>query len=234
MTADIGQQQWSCKFFRLSDRTLISRVRNFVIWQKSVEFQAEARLLVAAWIWAISWHGGPVQTARTVRERAAHKSRRPEPSSHLETTCKIHHIYEDLNVLISQTREKSAVGDSAEPKQKAGRLLFFSSSASFSTNAGFSPGAGISTSARILSSAWFSLAARISQSAWFSLAARISQSAWFSVNAGISQSAWISVNAGISQSACFSLTARILPSAWFLLTASICTYFQYFIFCILY
>jgi hypothetical protein len=41
----------------------------------------------------------------------------PEPSSHLETTCEIHHIYEDLNVLISQTREKSAVGDSAEPKQ---------------------------------------------------------------------------------------------------------------------
>jgi hypothetical protein len=45
------------------------------------------------------------------------KAGQPEPSSHLETTCKIHHIYEDLNVLISQTREKSAVGDSAEPKQ---------------------------------------------------------------------------------------------------------------------
>ncbi len=26
MTADIGQQQWSCTFFRLSDRMLISRV----------------------------------------------------------------------------------------------------------------------------------------------------------------------------------------------------------------
>jgi hypothetical protein len=45
------------------------------------------------------------------------KAGQPEPSSHLETTCEIHHIYEDLNVLISETREKSAVGDSAEPKQ---------------------------------------------------------------------------------------------------------------------
>ncbi len=54
---------------------LISRVRNFVIWQKLSEFQAEAWLLVAAWIWAISWHGGLVQTASTVLERAGHKSR---------------------------------------------------------------------------------------------------------------------------------------------------------------
>jgi hypothetical protein len=43
------------------------------------------------------------------------KAGQPEP--HLETTCEIQHIYEDLNVLISQTREKSAAGDSAEPKQ---------------------------------------------------------------------------------------------------------------------
>jgi hypothetical protein len=35
----------------------------------------------------------------------------------LETTCEIHHINEEENVLISGTREKSAVGDSAEPKQ---------------------------------------------------------------------------------------------------------------------
>jgi hypothetical protein len=62
-----------------------------------VEFQAEARLLVSAW--------------------ATIKAGQPEPSSHLETTCEIHHIYEDLNVLIRQTREKSAAGDSAEPKQ---------------------------------------------------------------------------------------------------------------------
>ncbi len=36
---------------------------------------------------------------------------------HLETTCEIHHINEEENVLISGTREKSAVGDSVEPKQ---------------------------------------------------------------------------------------------------------------------
>ncbi len=75
MTADIGQQQWSGTFFRLSDRTLISQVKNFVIWKELAEFQADAWLLVAAWIWAISWHGSPVQTAGTVWERATHKSR---------------------------------------------------------------------------------------------------------------------------------------------------------------
>jgi hypothetical protein len=42
------------------------------------------------------------------------KAGQPEPSSHLETTYEIHHIYEDLKVLISKTREKSAAGDSAE------------------------------------------------------------------------------------------------------------------------
>jgi hypothetical protein len=45
------------------------------------------------------------------------KAGQPEPSPHLETTWETHHIYEDLNVLIRQTREKSAAGDSAEPKQ---------------------------------------------------------------------------------------------------------------------
>ncbi len=63
--------------FRLSDRTLLSRVKDFVIWQKYVEFKAEAGLLVAAWIWAISWHGGrykqPVQYGR----ESAHKSWAP-------------------------------------------------------------------------------------------------------------------------------------------------------------
>ena len=45
------------------------------------------------------------------------KAGQPEPSLHLETAREIHHIYEDLNVLIRQTREKSAAGDSTEPKQ---------------------------------------------------------------------------------------------------------------------
>ncbi len=90
MIADIRQRQWSCTFFRLNDRTLISRVKDFVIWQELVKFQAEAWLLVAVWILAISGHGGPVQTAGTVRERAAHKAGQPEPSLHLGTACEIH------------------------------------------------------------------------------------------------------------------------------------------------
>jgi hypothetical protein len=45
------------------------------------------------------------------------KAGQPEPSSHLETACEIQHIYEDLNMLISQTREKSAAEDSAKSKQ---------------------------------------------------------------------------------------------------------------------
>jgi hypothetical protein len=50
------------------------------------------------------------------------KAGQPEPSSHLTTTCENHHINKEQNVLISGTREKSAVGDSAEHKE--GSLLF--------------------------------------------------------------------------------------------------------------
>jgi hypothetical protein len=45
------------------------------------------------------------------------KAGHQETIPHLETTCEIHHINEEDNVLISGTREKSAVGDSTEPKQ---------------------------------------------------------------------------------------------------------------------
>jgi hypothetical protein len=45
------------------------------------------------------------------------KAGKPGVPPHLETTCEIHHINEEQNMLISRTREKSAVGDSAEPKQ---------------------------------------------------------------------------------------------------------------------
>jgi hypothetical protein len=168
MTAGIGQQQWLCTFFRLSDRTLINRVRNFVTWQKLAEFQAEAWLLVAVWIWAISWHGGPVQTAGKIRGRAAHKKQ----GTHLETTCEIHHIYEDLNKSSSARPGRSQqleIPPSLNSKQAAcfSSSAGFSSNTGFSSNAGFSPGAGISTPARILSSAWLLANARISQSACF-------------------------------------------------------------------
>jgi hypothetical protein len=51
------------------------------------------------------------------RREPAHKSRAGELIPHLETTCTRFNINKEENVLISGTREKSAVADSAEPKQ---------------------------------------------------------------------------------------------------------------------
>jgi hypothetical protein len=63
-------------------------------------------------------HGGPVQTARTVREESPPiKAEHWRTILHLETTCTWFNIFKEENVLISRTREKSAVADSAEPKQ---------------------------------------------------------------------------------------------------------------------
>ncbi len=113
MTADIGRQQWSCTFFRLSDITLLSRVKNFVIWQELVESQA-----VAMWIWATSWHGGPVQAAGAVQERAAHKRKAAWDFCSLGDYMQdSSHLWGSERELISQTGKKSAAGDSAEPKQ---------------------------------------------------------------------------------------------------------------------
>jgi hypothetical protein len=105
MIADIAQQQWLFTFFRFSDRTPMSRVRDCCeIWLKSVEFRADA----------ISGHGGPVQYGR----ESAHKSWALGNHSSLgDYMYEIQHINEEENVLISGTREKSAVKDSAEPKQ---------------------------------------------------------------------------------------------------------------------
>ncbi len=62
---------------------------------------------------------GRVQAAGTVREReSAHKSWALGNHSSLgDYMFEIQHINEEENVLISGTRGKSAVGDSAEPKQ---------------------------------------------------------------------------------------------------------------------
>jgi hypothetical protein len=60
MVADIGQQQGSCTFFRLSDRTLISRVRDYCDLTGISEIPGGSQTLVATWIWAISWHDRPV------------------------------------------------------------------------------------------------------------------------------------------------------------------------------
>jgi hypothetical protein len=62
-------------------------------------------------------HGGPVQTASTVREESPPiKAGHWRAILHLETTMH-YNINKEENMLISGTREKSAVADSAEPEQ---------------------------------------------------------------------------------------------------------------------
>jgi hypothetical protein len=62
-------------------------------------------------------HGGPVKTADIVREESPPIKAEPrEIIPHLETTCTRFNINKEENVLISRTREKSAVAGSAEPK----------------------------------------------------------------------------------------------------------------------
>jgi hypothetical protein len=51
-----------------------------------------------------------------LKERVEEAARR-QPIPHLETTCSRFNTNEEENVLISGTREMSAVADSAEPKQ---------------------------------------------------------------------------------------------------------------------
>ncbi len=116
-----------------------------------MKFQAAAWLLVAVWILAISWHGGPVKTAGKVREGAAHKSRAAWAV-----------IYEDLNKS-SSARPGGSQQLEIPPSLNSKRAASFSSPAGFSSDAGFLPGAGISMPKRILSSAWFSVDARILQ-----------------------------------------------------------------------
>jgi hypothetical protein len=63
-------------------------------------------------------YGGPLQTANTVWEESPPiKAGHGRTIPHLETTCTQFIINKEENVLISGTREKSAVADSAETKQ---------------------------------------------------------------------------------------------------------------------
>ncbi len=100
-------------------------------------------------------------------------------------------------MLISGTREKSAVGYSAEPKQKGvlQRASYFSCCTNNSMDADILPGSNILSGARFLPSAEFSLDAAFLPSAEFSL------------------------DAGFLPSTEFSLDAEFLPSAEFLLDA---------------
>jgi hypothetical protein len=77
-----------------------------------VKFQADATDLT------ISERGGPVKQPVQYGRESAHKSRAVGAhSSPGKTTCSRFNINKEENVLISGTREKSAVADSAEPKQ---------------------------------------------------------------------------------------------------------------------
>jgi hypothetical protein len=65
----------------------------------------------------LAWRAG-TNSRYSMGEKSAHKSRVARaPSSLGDYMFEIHHINKEENVLISGTREKSAVGDSAEPKQ---------------------------------------------------------------------------------------------------------------------
>jgi hypothetical protein len=112
-------------FFRLFDRIPISRDRDWWDLTEISENQAAARILADAMIWTISEHGGPVQAANDVKSYNTIKGfvnynirwALGNHSSLGDCMFKIQHINEEENELISGTREKSAVGDSAEPKQ---------------------------------------------------------------------------------------------------------------------
>ncbi len=95
--------------------------------------------MVVAWICAISWHGGPVQAAGTIRERPPIKAGRPEPSPHLETACEIHHIYEDLNESSSARPGRSQQLE-IPPSLNSKQAACFFSPAGFPSNVGFLPG----------------------------------------------------------------------------------------------
>jgi hypothetical protein len=85
---------------------------------KTVKIQAGARVLIDAMVLTISEHGGPVQTAGKIREESSPiKAGHWGTILHLETTCSRFNINKEENELISGTREKSAVADSAELKQ---------------------------------------------------------------------------------------------------------------------
>ncbi len=64
----------------------------------------------------LAWRAG-TSSRYSTGESPPIKAGHQEIIPHLETTCEIHHINEEEKVLISGTREKSAVGESAEPKQ---------------------------------------------------------------------------------------------------------------------
>ncbi len=105
-------------FFRFFDRTPISRDRDCYGLAENSGISGGRQVIGLHQRFDHFEHGGPVQAAGTVREesppiKAGHWGAIP----HLETTLMRFNINKEENVLISGTWEKSAVADSAEPKQ---------------------------------------------------------------------------------------------------------------------
>jgi hypothetical protein len=129
VTADIGQQQLLFTFFQFFDRTPISRDGDCYGLVEISKISGEGQVFGLCQRFDNFEYGGPVQTASTVREKSpAIKAGHWGTIRHLETTCMPFNINKEENVLISGTREKSAVADSAEPKTVR---QFFSRSANF-------------------------------------------------------------------------------------------------------
>ncbi len=95
VTAELGQQLWSCTNFRCSDRTLRSRDRIFDFSQEIVKICAGAE----NWAPAEILIGRAGTTSRhSTGETPPIKAERPEPSDHSRSKClRINTIYEDLN-----------------------------------------------------------------------------------------------------------------------------------------
>jgi hypothetical protein len=104
--------------FSVFDRTPISRDRDCYGLAENSEFSGRRQVFGLRRRFDHFEHGGLVQTAGTVREKSPPiKAGHWGTIFHLENTCTWFNINKEENVLISGTREKSAVGYSAEPKQ---------------------------------------------------------------------------------------------------------------------
>jgi hypothetical protein len=153
MIVDIGQQRRFYTFFWFSDRTLVSRVRDCCVLTEisgipggSLTFTCRVDL-----DHFLAWQAG-TSSRYSMGESPPIKARHWGTIPHLETTC--------TRFITSRRRRTcSSVGPGRSqqlefpPSLNSKRAACFSSSVSFSMNAGISPGAEISTSARILPSA---------------------------------------------------------------------------------
>jgi hypothetical protein len=82
-----------------------------------VKFQADGKDLACAKDLIISEHGGRYKQPVRYGKSPPRKAGPGELIPHLETTCTQFNINKEENMLISRTREKSAVADSSEPKK---------------------------------------------------------------------------------------------------------------------